>query len=205
MGQVLRMLKYDQGGNISNAIVSPLVINDAQLVFHRLDDGVMGGNSVTDLKALNDHAPLVFAGTINTDGGGFASIRSPLEKSLPAESTGIKLKYRGDGKTYKVLLSKGGGSGGPFSRDPSWQADLPTVEGETTEMVIPFESFRPSFGGGGSSRHDMNSYVFHQEEIRQIGLMLSLKLSCGTNNPIETFGEGVFDFKLEMYEIDLLP
>jgi len=210
MGQVLRMMKYDQADNLAKAFPSPFTLNNTKLLFSRLDDGVMGGKSITNMdqaQAAAAGAALLFAGTINTDGGGFASIRSPLENSLPKDAKGLKLKYKGDGKTYKVLLSKKG-AGGPFAKDPSWQADLATTKSSDddaiSEAILPYESFVPSFGGGGKSRHDMSSFVFHQEEMGQMGLMLSLKLSCGKSNPVETYGEGIFDFKLEIHEIDFV-
>ena len=55
----------------------------------------------------------------------------------------VRVRYRGDGKTYKVLLSDGQG-GGPWSKSPSWQHDLPTTAGEEAEAVLPFGAFKPS-------------------------------------------------------------
>jgi len=37
--------------------------------------------------------------------------------------------------------------------------------------------------------------------MRQIGVMLSLKRSDGSDNPIETFGTGIFPFSLEILSI----
>jgi Complex I intermediate-associated protein 30 (CIA30). len=113
------------------------------------------------------------------------------------------LQYKGDGKTYKVLLSEGNGAGGPWASSPSWQADLKTKRNQVEEHRIDFSSFKPSFGGRGSSRQELDKYIFRQLDMKQIGFMLSLKLSNGDPNPVETFGEGIFDFRLEIHEIDL--
>lgn len=113
------------------------------------------------------------------------------------------LQYKGDGKTYKVLLSEGNGAGGPWASSPSWQADLKTKRNQVEEHKIDFSSFKPSFGGRGSSRQELDKYIFRQLDMKQIGFMLSLKLSNGDPNPVETFGEGIFDFRLEIHEIDL--
>lgn len=201
MGQAMRMMKYDMAGNIVNASSTPLSIAGAKLVFHKLDDGVMGGKSWTNMDAINTINGVLFSGTINTDGGGFTSIRSPLENSIPSDAKGIKIKYKGDKKTYKVLLSVGNGAGGPFAKHPSWQADL-TSNGEVEEKILEFSSFKPSFGGRGTQRHEMDSFVFNPSEMTQLGLMLSLKLSNGEANT--KFGEGIFDFHLEIHEIDLV-
>lgn len=113
-------------------------------------------------------------------------------------------QYKGDGKTYKILLSEGNGAGGPFAKSPSFQADLPTVFDEIQETYLTFDSFVPSFGGRGASRNEMESFVFESDKMKQIGLMLSLKLSNGDANPPETFGEGIFDFRLEIHDIEFV-
>lgn len=198
------MMNYDRASNMANAVSTKLSLNNAKLVFHRLDDGVMGGRSITNQEAVNTIQGILFTGTIDTNGGGFTSIRSPLDNGLPTDAKGVKLKYKGDGKTYKVLLSKGNGAGGPWASSPSWQADLETKENQLEEKTIEFSSFKPSFGGRGSTRNELDKYVFEQADMKQIGFMLSLKLSNGEPNPVETFGEGIFNFRLEIHEIDLV-
>ena len=145
---------------------------------------------------------------INTTGGGFASIRSPIER-LPAEMTGLRIKFRGDGRTYKVLLSDGKSSG-PRGGSPSWQVDLPTKKLDAMEKSqvadLPLSSFLPSFGGRPSlSPEGHSKYGINANQIRQIGLMLSLKLSDGSPNPPETFGKGEFGFSLFVESIETIP
>lgn len=209
----MRSMKYDRASNVANAVPFNLELNGSKLNFYRLDDGVMGGLSNTHQDILLQSSKsqgfkLAFAGTINTNGGGFTSIRSELTSSLPVDAKGIKLKYRGDGKTYKVLLSNGVG-GGPFSKSPSWQMDLPTerrsVSEEAEEATLLFEDFLPSFGGRSKmTSSERAAYQFVNSDIKQIGLMLSLQLSNGGPNPIETFGSGIFDFRLELESIELV-
>ena len=216
MGQAVRMMSYSQSKNMSNKTLIPsLVINNAPLSFYKLDDGVMGGQSQTHLDQLlsistcseddnNMKHSLFFTGTINTNGGGFTSIRSSIENGIPADAKGIKLKFKGDGKTYKVLLSDGQG-GGPFSSSPSWQCDLPTNNQKEETRTVYFQDFSPNFGGRGVlSEDEKKKYKFLNEEMKQIGLMLSLKLSSGEANPVETFGSGIFDFSLRVDDIQLV-
>ncbi len=226
MGQIIRMMSYSQSKNMSSKTAIPsLVINNAPLSFYRIDDGVMGGQSQTHIdqllqlkkKAITNSDEqeqeqeqeqgnvLVFTGMINTNGGGFTSIRSQLENSIPSSAKGLKIKYRGDGKTYKILLSDGKG-GGPFSSSPSWQCDLPTnKDSQEEETSVYFDDFLPSFGGRGTlSQEERGNYKFVNEEMKQIGLMLSLKLSNGDPNPVDTFGDGIFDFRLEVDDIQLV-
>ena len=188
------------------------------LHWFRLDDGVMGGQSVTDNNSIGmvrneecttgDPMILHFTGTINTNGGGFCSIRAKLPPgTLATRVQGLKLRYRGDGKTYKVLLGTGE-RGGPFGRTPSWQCDLPTTKRHTDEpwdeVMIPFDQLRPSFGGGPRIQptdEERSKYVFDAASMQEIGLMLSLKLSDGRPNPPATFGTGIFDFALQVQSI----
>lgn len=81
--QAIRMIKYDRAGNLNIAVSSPLTLNDAKLVFYRLDAGVIVGKSNTNLNdgATMSASPLLFTGTIDTNGGGFASIRSLCQKT----------------------------------------------------------------------------------------------------------------------------
>lgn len=233
MGQAIRMMSYSQSKNMSNTATIPsIIINNAPLSFYNLDDGVMGGQSSTHMDQIllqketsslqtcdsgkttpPTTAGLVFTGKINTNGGGFTSIRSSLGNGLPNNAKGLKLKYRGDGKTYKVLISDGKG-GGPFSKSPSWQCDLPTTENKSDgndedniveETCLYFDDFEPSFGGRSTlTQEEKEKISFVNEEMKQIGLMLSLQLSNGDANPVETFGSGIFDFRLEIEELELV-
>lgn len=158
----------------------------------------MGGQSQSDHVVEEDH--LHFKGTINTNGGGFASIRSKLPMDLSTTAKGMKLRIQGDGKTYKLFLTDGS-SGGPMSRNPSWQIDIPT-NGEWQDVEIPFDKLLPSFGPRTPS--DVSQYRFVPQEMKEVGLMLSLKLADGSPNPKETFGEGIFPFSLKVESIDIL-
>ena len=203
MGQAVRIMKYDRAENERNAI--PALTMDllnqeaAQLKWHRLDDGVMGGQSES-LHVCSQDGSLHFKGQINTNGGGFCSIRSPLPQGLPENTTAIRLRFKGDGKTYKFLLSDGNRSTfGPSRRSPSWQCDIPTKKsGEIDEITIPFSSLKPSFGPRPVSS---DTAKFDASSMGEIGVMLSLQLSDGSSNPVETFGTGIFPFSFEIFSI----
>ena len=149
MGQILRIMSYDRSANERNAILGLNLLGNA-LKWHRLDDGVMGGRSETThhVESVNGKQTLHFSGQINTQGGGFCSIRSPVQGGLPSDTTAIRISYVGDGKTYKFLLSDGNKSTfGPSRRSPSWQADIPTNKKEETRL-IQLDSLTPSMIGG---------------------------------------------------------
>ena len=175
------------------------------LQWHRLDDGVMGGQSETILNSASqeftDDDELHFTGQINTQGGGFCSIRSPIEGGLPSDTAAIRVRYVGDGKTFKVLFSDGNQSAfGPSRRSPSWQYDLPTKQGIEETVIIRLDSFTPSLQGGTVETDAKLDPV----NVQQFGFMLSLKLSSGESNPVETFGCGIFPFSLKVRSIEVV-
>ena len=173
-------------------------LGDNSLQWYRLDDGVMGGQSET-LHTSTDAGELHFTGQINTSGGGFTSIRSSIEGGLAADTTAIRVSYIGDGKTYKVLLSDGNKSAfGPSRRSPSWQTDLPTKkDGSEETAIISLDSLTPSLQGSPIKTDEK----LDPTEVKEIGFMLSLKLSSGESNPVETYGTGIFPFSLKILSI----
>ena len=195
MGQILRIMAYDRAANERNAIQG-LKLLGKPLHWYRLDDGVMGGQSNT-LHSFD--SVLNFSGQINCNGGGFTSIRSAIPGGLPSETTGVRLTFSGDGKTYKLLFSDGNKSAfGPSKRSPSWQIDLPTEEGVEETTIISFESLTPSLQGGPIN----TDAKLNPTQIQEMGFMLSLKLSNGKPNPVETYGSGIFPFSLKIKHIE---
>ncbi|GGY54270.1 CIA30 family protein [Parvularcula lutaonensis] len=67
-----------------------------------VNDGVMGGRSEGGI-AVRDGA-LVFEGTINTNGGGFSSIRRQLSPGEIAGAVEIRLEAESDGRGYELIL-----------------------------------------------------------------------------------------------------
>ncbi|KAL7538344.1 hypothetical protein ACHAWF_006069 [Thalassiosira exigua] len=199
MGQVIRAARYDRAANERNAVRS-LDLIGRKLNWHRLDDGVMGGQSET-IHSSTDAGELHFSGQINTQGGGFCSIRSPVEGGFPADTVAVRICYVGDGKTYKVLFSDGNKSAfGPSRRSPSWQSDLPTKNGVEGTAVVRLDSLTPSLQGGPVE----TDLKIDPTEVKEMGFMLSLKLSSGESNPVETFGAGVFPFSLKIRAIEVV-
>ena len=144
---------------------------------------------------------LHFTGQINTQGGGFCSIRSPIEGGLPSDTAAIRVRYVGDGKTFKVLFSVGNQSAfGPSRRSPSWQHDLPTKQGIEETTIIRLESFTPSLQRGAVE----TDVKLDPVKVQQLGFMLSLKLGSGESNPVKTFGCGIFPFSLKVRSIEVV-
>ena len=77
MGQALKSMRtaatYSMSANKQNAVAS-MHLGATPLRWYRLDDGVMGGQSET--RHADKGGVLTFQGTLDTRGGGFASVRA---------------------------------------------------------------------------------------------------------------------------------
>lgn len=67
-----------------------------------VNDGVMGGLSKGHIEQAG--AALSFTGTINTNGGGFTSLRRELAEGAMAGARTLRITYAADARTYEVTL-----------------------------------------------------------------------------------------------------
>lgn len=107
-------------------------------VWTAVNDDVMGGQSSGEFSITDGR--LVFRGEINTNGGGFASIRTDPQQLHIGSHDGLKLRVRGDGRTYRFRLVTAGS-------DYAYMADFPTRKGEWEIIDLPFSTFQPSWRG----------------------------------------------------------
>ena len=73
-----------------------------------VNDGVMGGRSSSTVTFPGDE--MSWSGEIDTNGGGFASLRAGLAPGVLAGSGAVRVAARHDGRAYELLL------GAPSSR-----------------------------------------------------------------------------------------
>lgn len=108
-----------------------------------VNDGVMGGRSRGG--AAHRDGALVFSGSIDTDGGGFSSIRAPLPPGALAGMTGLRLRVRPDARRYRVTLRTNLHYQGTAI---AWRApiDAPRA-GEWSDSVISFADLEPAVFG----------------------------------------------------------
>ncbi|MDT8323241.1 MAG: CIA30 family protein [Bacteroidota bacterium] len=129
-----------------------------------VDDVVMGGVSASRLVFVPDgHA--VFSGTLSLENnGGFASVRSVPGKYALGDFDGLRLRIRGDGRTYRLRLRMDEGFDGV-----AYQAAFPTEVGAWTTVDIPFSSFRATYRG----RDIPTAPALDAGNIRQVGFMIA--------------------------------
>ncbi len=110
--------------------------------WNAIDDRIMGGLSQSQPEYI-DGVGMRFSGHVSLENnGGFASIRSEVVDYDLSAYNGLKLRLRGDGKTYKLSLRTD-----IFYDGVSYQAEFKTDAGNWQEIDLPFESFVPTHHG----------------------------------------------------------
>ena len=123
-------------------VLTDFTSGTSDLGWYVVNDNVMGGRSSGDFE--QDQGELSFAGSTNTNGGGFSSIRTkPLQLDL-SNHAGIKLRVKGDGRRYTWRLTTDARWRG---RQVSYWADFETEDGTWSTVTLPFTSFIPRYRG----------------------------------------------------------
>ncbi len=129
-----------------------------------VNDGVMGGLSKGYVELQDGH--MAFTGNVNTNGGGFTSIRLRTNPDWFAEQEGVRLTVRPDDRRYSVTFRTNQSWRG---RNISWQTDLPELPiGEWSEVMVPFSALRATVFG-----RDVRGGEFDSSDIRQMGLIIA--------------------------------
>jgi hypothetical protein len=139
-----------------------------------VNDDVMGGVSQSSFKM--DKGIAVFRGTLSPDNnGGFASVRTRLSIETNVAYQGIKIRVKGDGKTYNMRFRNDNNFDGY-----AYQLKFKTEVDTWIEVEMPFKAFEAIFRG--NKLFDKPGLEFDQ--VRQTGFLIADK----------QFGE----FKLEI-------
>lgn len=112
-------------------------------------DGVMGGRSSGDFDLREGR--MDFRGVLNTNGGGFSSVRSADRAMNLTPFRGLRLRVRGDGRTYSVRVRQAGLRGGvtyraSFATRRSAPGDA-QQPGPWQTVWIPFSELTPQWRG----------------------------------------------------------
>ena len=164
-----------------------------ELKFFRINDEVMGGKSISELSIGNGGSSLIFAGTINTNGGGFASCRTlgdeaPLGLSNGTTST-LLVDATGDGFLHKLTLHT---ADSWQMGTPSWSADFLTERDVRATHRLPLAEFIASKQG-----RPVRGATLDGSAVTGLGFGLSLYTADGKPNP--HFGDG--PFHLEVHSV----
>lgn len=132
---VIVMTSLGLGGVVAAEGMGSLGLAD--LRWQIVNDTVMGGRSSSQIE---EHAGAVrFSGYLNTNGGGFASIRSQRLNADLSDASSIRIRVRGDGRRYSVRLYADG-------QRVSYQHSFVTSE-EWQLVEMPIKNFNAVWRG----------------------------------------------------------
>ena len=131
-----------------------------------VNDNVMGGVSKGG-ASLTEDSCLLFSGSISLENnGGFASIRSePTDFDLKGFN-GIRIRVKGDGRTYQFRLRADRNLDGI-----AFKHEFETINDTWIELDLPFASIVPTFRG----RTLTDVKPLEAAHIRQLGFLLADK------------------------------
>lgn len=134
--------------------------------WRNIDDGVMGGISQSTFTILPDHMAK-FSGEVSlANNGGFASVRTGLDRIDLSACTGFKIRIKGDGKTYSFRVRQDRNFDGV-----AFQIKFNTLKNEWLEIDLPFDRFEATYRG----RMLPDADPLEPNQIRQIGFLISDK------------------------------
>ena len=130
-----------------------------------INDGVMGGLSKGRIAQVGD--ALSFTGTINTNGGGFTSLRRTLPEGAMAGARTLRIVYSGDARTYEVTLRSDARERG---RRIAYRAALTPGEsaGEWSVAAIDLAKLETSLFG-----QQVDAPAFATQEAQSVGLIIA--------------------------------
>ena len=142
---------------------SPLIFDFTEHDIHEkwivVNDNVMGGRSKGGFDFKNEK--LIFSGSTNTNGGGFSSIRTIPIDFYFKDKTGLHIRYKGDGRTYKLGVRMEG-------KSVSYRTNFTTGNG-WQEAKIPFDNMDVSWRGRPLSKAE---HPLQKSKIRSIEFMI---------------------------------
>lgn len=143
--------------------ITDFVSGNRDLGWYVQNDNVMGGRSEGDFDT-SKQGELIFAGSTNTNGGGFSSIRTSPFKADLANYDGIQIRVLGDGRRYIWQLQ----TTALYRRYRiSYWAEFDTTAGEWSTVNIPFSDFYPQVRG-----YKLDGPALDTRDITELGLYI---------------------------------
>ena len=126
-----------------------------------VNDGVMGGRS--EAQGVIEDGVLTWTGTIVTTGGGFSSIRGPVDGEF-AGATSLTLRIRNDGRRYELLVDDAFGARARVTH----YNPIETTGGAWQEISVPLTEMEARVFG-----NPVMADPFAPELATQVGVILA--------------------------------
>ncbi|MBT5891723.1 MAG: CIA30 family protein [Chromatiales bacterium] len=168
----------DHSDSTGVLMITDFTADTTDLDWYVQNDNVMGGRSKGGFNI--EPGVLIFAGSTNTNGGGFSSIRTRPFKADLSSYKGMRLRVKGDGRRYTWQLQ----TNERYRRfRVSYWADFETTDGEWITVNIPFADFFPQVRGFKLPGPELDT-----TDIRELGLYIYDKK------------DGAFELRLDSIE-----
>jgi len=147
-----------------------------------VNDSVMGGLSKGYFEMIADSKMMKFHGEISTENnGGFSYLKSEEKEMDLSKYDGIKLRVRGDGRTYTVDFQCDEQYDSKWGKYAvSFIHTFETEKDKWTEVSIPFDELEGNFWG-----QPLADRTFNKSKFNRFGLYLFDK------------ADGPFDIKID--------
>jgi monofunctional biosynthetic peptidoglycan transglycosylase len=129
------------------------------VIWRIVNDTVMGGRSRSTHRVAD--GALHFSGRLNTDGGGFASVRARVGRNTNDMYDSIRLGVNGDGRSYQVRLISA-------STRTAYRAVFSTGPDVNGKIDIPLEAFQATWRGRLLDRPPIRA-----SDIAEVGILLA--------------------------------
>ena len=172
----MSIVRFTMNGSQTIAAESKLTESKERLLFdfsnptaaeewRTVNDNVMGGTSEGKFR-IGD-GKLVFYGDLSLENrGGFTSVRSQKDNLKLGEDEGIRIRFKGDGRTYYLSLYVP-----TLQIAHSYRAAFKTKAGQWQEITVPFDQFQSTaFGQPIEGARPVNP-----ARINSIGFLLADK------------------------------
>jgi len=134
--------------------------------WYAVNDVVMGGVS-KGIVSKSEDSRLLFSGSLSLENnGGFASIRTKPKDFGISGFEGIRIRVKGDGRTYQFRLRTD-----RYLDSVAFKHEFVTIEDTWVELDFPFSSFIPTYRG----RIMTDVKTLEAADIRQLGFLLADK------------------------------
>jgi len=129
-----------------------------------VNDDVMGGRSEGDTHFDDGH--MTFFGSINTNGGGFSSVRRAIEPGQLTGADRVRLRVKTDGRPYRVTFRDGSHS---RRGEVMYRAPIEAAASDGWQTVsVAFADLEASFHG-----NPVDAEPFDPAAAYELGLILN--------------------------------
>lgn len=173
------------------SVITDFKSSETNLKWRTVNDTVMGGRSSSSVQFAD--GKMLFKGEINTNGGGFTSIRFPLNIADLSDYSIIQLNLKSDARFYKLTFVSDARYRG---RRVSFQGDIPlTPKGELTKVNVSLDNLQASLFG-----RKLRGIKFNKDKVVTMGIILA----DGVDGPFELEVESIMACKNQAAVSDAL-